>query len=468
MTANRGPDVITATAPTPNGPLHVGHLSGPYLAADIAARAARARGEAVLSVSGLDPHQNYVPARAHLDARAPADVLDEYEALIRQSFLAARIHYDLFIDPRADAGYRAAVASLLDELIAAKAAAVEEATLAVCGRCGTTLHHAYVAGRCPVCGSASGGGTCEGCGGFNTAAMLHGAHCTRCGGPPRLTRAEIPVLHLDSYRAELTRTWATAVLPGRVRDLLGYYVAHGLPDVPLAYPTDWGIPHGSADQRVDVWVEMGLGLLAQVGAHFGAPAATLADCLAAWRNAGPAWHFLGIDNAFYFSVLFPAMFAAAGMEPGWLGGLVVNEFYRLDGKKFSTSRNHAVWAHEFLAGEDPALVRLFLCWDRPDSHESDFTLPGYRDFCAWVSPGLSSGPTVPERLAGAERDRAAQALRPATFDPALALRCLLAAGPGTAPGLLGALTGAGREAGDGQLADGRRPAGREQAKEPSQ
>src|SRR5438876_749146 len=83
------------------------------------------------------------------------------------------------------------------------------------------------------------------------------------------------------------------VLPGRVRDLLGYYVAHGLPDVPLAYPTDWGIPHGSADQRVDVWVEMGLGLLAQVGAHFGAPAATLTNCLAAWRNAGPAWHFLG-------------------------------------------------------------------------------------------------------------------------------------------------------------------------------
>ena len=97
--------------------------------------------------------------------------------------------------------------------------------------------------------------------------------------------------------------------------------------------------HGSADQRVDVWVEMGLGLLAQVGAHFGAPAATLTNCLAAWRNAGPAWHFLGIDNAFYFSVLFPAMFTAAGMEPGWLGGLVVNEFYRLDGKKFSTSRN---------------------------------------------------------------------------------------------------------------------------------
>jgi methionyl-tRNA synthetase len=445
VTADRGPAVITATAPTPNGPLHVGHLSGPYLAADIAARAARARGEQVLSVCGLDPHQNYVPARAHLDARAPADVLDEYEALIRQSFQACRINHDLFIDPRADAGYRAAIVGLLDEFIASKAATVEDATLAVCARCDTTLHHAYVTGGCPVCGGGSGGGTCEGCGSFTTGATLRDAHCTRCGGAPRLIQAEIPVLHVEAYRADLTRTWSTAVLPEQVRNLLGHYLADGLPDVPLAYPTDWGIAHGAIDQRVDVWVEMGLGILAGIGAHFGAAAPTVPDCLAAWRSAGPCWHFLGIDNAFYFSVLFPAMFTAAGMEHGWLGGLVVNEFYRLDGKKFSTSRNHAVWAHEFLAGEDPALVRLFLSWDRPDSYESDFTLPGYREFCAWISPALTGGPALPERLAGAERIRARQALRAATFDPGLALRCLLAAGPATAPELIGALTG------DGQL-----------------
>lgn len=450
MKAGGGPAVITATAPTPNGPLHVGHLSGPYLAADIAARAARGRGEAVVSVCGLDPHQNYVPARAHLDARAPDDVLDEYEALIRQSFQASRINHDVFIDPRADAGYRGAIASLLDELVAAKAAVVEETTVAVCARCDTTLHHAYVAGSCPVCGGWSGGGTCEACGGFNTGATLGDARCTRCGGSPRLHQAEIPVLHLEAYRAELTRTWSTAVMPARVKELLGYYLAHGLPDAPLAYPTDWGIAHGTAGHRVDVWVEMGLGLLAQVGAHFGAQAATLPDCLAAWKDAGPAWHFFGIDNAFYFSVLFPAMFAAAGMEHGWLGGLVVNEFYRLDGKKFSTSRKHAVWAHEFFAGEDPALVRLFLSWDRPDSYESDFTMAGYRDFCAWIGAALDSGPTVPERLADAERTRASHALRPATFDPALALRCLLAAGPATAPDLLGALTGDGRRPGSEQ------------------
>jgi methionyl-tRNA synthetase len=440
MPADRGPAVITATAPTPNGPLHVGHLSGPYLAADIAARAARSRGETVLTVSGLDPHQNYVPAKARRQDRTPAEVLGEYEATIRQAFRAARISYDVFIDPRTDAGYRSGVAAMVDELVAVKAAAVEEFTLARCGQCGYTLHHAYVAGNCPVCGAGSGGGTCEGCGAFTTAASLCGARCTGCGGPPEVLRAEIPVLRLESYRDALTRIWATSVLPARVRALTGHYLEHGLPDVPLAYPTDWGIPFGGDGQRVDVWVEMGLGLLRQIARQLGAPDLTLPGCLAAWQRAGKCWHFLGIDNAFYFAVLFPAMFAGAAMEPGWLGGLIVNEFYRLDGQKFSTSRNHAVWAHEFLAGEDAGLARLFLSWDRPDHYESDFTRETFAEFCAWVKPLLSSGTGVPERLAAAERTRAAQALGFATFDPALAIRCLLAAGPQTVPSLTAALT----------------------------
>lgn len=441
MAADHGPTVITATAPTPNGPLHVGHLSGPYLAADIAARAARSRGESALTVSGLDPHQNYVPAKARRQGRTPAEVLGEYEATIRQAFRAARISYDVFTDPRADAGYRSGVAALVDELVAAKAATMEEFTLARCGRCGYTLHHAYVCGDCPVCGVESGGGTCEGCGAFTTAASLRGARCTGCGGPPEVLRAEIPVLRLESYRDALTRIWATSTLPARVRALTSHYLRHGLPEVPLAYPTDWGIPFGGADQRVDVWVEMGLGLLRQVAGQLGACDLTLPGCLAAWQRAGQCWHFLGIDNAFYFAVLFPALYCGAGMEPGWLGGLVVNEFYRLDGQKFSTSRGHAVWAHEFLAGEDAGLARLFLSWDRPDHYESDFTRESFAEFCAWVKPLLTGGPRVPRQLAAAERTRAGQALHFATFDPALALRCLVAAGPQTAPALAAALTG---------------------------
>ena len=143
--------VVTVPPPTPNGPLHLGHLSGPFVAADVAARAGRARGARTLTVCGLDVHQNYVPAKAAGQARSPDAVLDEYEGLVRQALRAARISYDLFADPRADAGYRHAVARLLSELIEAKAITVEDATPSRCDGCTATLHHAYVTGRCPGC-----------------------------------------------------------------------------------------------------------------------------------------------------------------------------------------------------------------------------------------------------------------------------------------------------------------------------
>ena len=115
--------------------------------------------------------------------------------------------------------------------------------------------------------------------------------------------------------------------------------------------------------------------------------------MAGWSEVDRLWHFLGIDNAFYYGVLCPAVFAAAGMPPGVLAGLVVNEFYTLDGLKFSTSRRHAVWAEDFLGTEDPALVRLYLGWDRPAGFESDFTEAGYAAFRDWAGPAAGrNGP----------------------------------------------------------------------------
>jgi methionyl-tRNA synthetase len=420
------PILITATAPTPNGPLHIGHMSGPYLAGDIAAREARARGHEVITLCGLDPHQNYVRAKAELEGRPVEQVLDHYEGLVRQALTRARIDYDVFIDPRRDPEYRSAVRDLVVELVASKAAGRTEVTLSRCRSCGRTLHHAYVAGQCPRCGSGSGGGTCEGCGTFTTAANLRGARCASCGGAPRPATAEIPVLRLEDYRDQLTSIWARAVIPPRVRDMIDYYLTTGLPDVPLGYPTDWGIPLGpDGGQRVDVWVEMGLGYLYQVGRRFDRTARGAEALVRAWDRLGQMWHFFGIDNAFYFAVLFPALFAAAGMPEGKLTGLVVNEFYRLDGAKFSTSRNHAIWAHELLANEDPGTVRLYLCWDRPDPVESDFTWDAYEQFRDWWSEVQKRDhPTVPAPLARQNVVRAEQALELDHFDPATAIRCL--------------------------------------------
>ncbi len=433
--------VITTPPPTPNGPLHLGHLSGPFVAADVAARAARARGLQTLTVSGLDAHQNYVQTKAAAQGRPASAVLDEYEGLVREALQAARVSYDLFFDPRADWAYRDAVTRLLDELVASKAITVEDVTLSRCGGCGTTLHHAYVTGHCPGCGSDSSGGTCESCGIFITAENLARSRCARCGGVPVPFEAHVPLLRLEAYRATLTEAWARVTIPARVRSVLSHYLAAGLPDVPLAYPTDWGIPAGASGQRIDVWAEMGLGMLAGIARQLNPDARTQDDYVTAWQRVGEFWHFLGIDNAFYYAVLFPALFAAAGLEPGRLGGLVVNGLYRLDGLKFSTSRGHAIWAHEFLAEEDPAMARMFLLWDRPDRYETEFTRAAYDQFRDWVQAAVRSGGTLPPDLVGPEIRRTEHALEFTSFDPGLALRCLLAAGAQRAPRLFGALTG---------------------------
>ncbi|HEX6389860.1 MAG TPA: class I tRNA ligase family protein [Solirubrobacteraceae bacterium] len=445
-TERSGPIVITATAPTPNGALHVGHLSGPYIAADVAVRAERASGREVISVGGIDPHQNYVVAKAELEGRPTLATLDDYSARVRAIFDRARISYDLFVEPQHDRDYRDAVAALVRELVERGAAEEREIALLRCDACDRTLHHAYVSGTCPTCGAGAGGGTCEPCGSFVTAGTLVDAVCSGCGEPGREVIARVPVLALEQYRERLLETWTRASLAPRIRALVGHYLTDGLPEIVLAYPTDWGIPlRDDDDVRVDVWVEMGVGYLYAIARELDpSTTATAASCTAAWERLGAFWNFLGIDNAFYFAVMFPALFMAFGMEDVPFGGIVVNEFYTLDGAKFSTSRRHAIWADEFLAEEDPEWVRLYLSWDRPDRYQSDFTLERYRTFRDGVAELLDGerGAPLPDGLADQELERAHDALRVAGFDAALAARCALSAvsaDPVRARALLGML-----------------------------
>lgn len=408
--------VVTTPPPTPNGPLHVGHLSGPYVAGDIAARALRAAGADVLTMSGLDGHQNYVLAKAEELGRPVDETMRDYSDRIRSALARARIEYDVFLDPSRDPDYREAMARLAEELFDH----AEDTVLHRCPDCGRTMHHAYVAGLCGTCGAGAAGGACEACMAYNTSATLREARSTCCDAVPEEFTARVPVLRLEDYRDQLTRTWAMAEAHPRIVDLVRRLLADGLPAVPVAYPTDWGIrfdarPEGSGQVdggglRLDVWVEMAFGYLYKIARALDPSVRTLADCAGAWNGVDELWHFLGVDNAFYYTVLIPAVFAAAGVKPGVLRGLAVNEFYRLDGLKFSTSRNHAVWALDLLGEQDPGDVRLFLAQDRPDRHESDFTLDAFKT-------GRPSN--------DADLERARRALAPSGFDPALAARLLL-------------------------------------------
>jgi methionyl-tRNA synthetase len=204
---------------------------------------------------------------------------------------------------------------------------------------------------------------------------------------------------------------------------------------------------------VDFPAELGFSYLYGPANALRPEAVSLAERVAAWRDVEGVWHFNGMDNTFYFTVLYPAILAAAGVPEPKARGAVVNELYLLEGKKFSTSRNHALWADEFLSEEDPELVRLYLSWDRPDRYESDFTQQGYRAFCEYIRPLLAgqrpAAGGLPAELAGAELERAERALHLVGFDAALSIRSLMAAltaGAGHDSVALAALAGRGARA----------------------
>jgi methionyl-tRNA synthetase len=431
--SSAGVTVIVIPQPTVNGPLHIGHLSGPYLAADVASRAARARGERVLTLAGVDVDPNYVLTKAEIIGMDVGEMVAKYRGQIMSAFDLARIGYDVFLDPQ-DGDYQRAVAGMLGELVANGTVPMDEITLHQCADCGRTLHHSYVVGKCAVCGTGANGTSCEGCGGFTSAQVLIDPSCARCGGSPRPMVVTVPVLHLEEYRERLVSEWLQAEWPTRVRSVMRQYQHAPLPDMPLAYPTNWGIECDGplAGLRVDFPTELGLSYLYGPARALHPEAQSLAERVAAWREVDGVWHFNGMDNTFYFTVLYPAILAAAGVPTPKARGAVVNELYLLEGKKFSTSRNHALWADEFLAAEDPEMVRLYLSWDRPDRYESDFTHEGYRAFCEYVRPLLAGvradGPAaLPQALAEAELERAERALHLSGFDAALAIRSLLAA-----------------------------------------
>jgi methionyl-tRNA synthetase len=457
-----GVTVLVIPQPTVNGPLHVGHLAGPYLAADIAVRAARARGDRVLALAGVDVHQNYVPARAEQLGVPVGELAEACRGRILEAFGRARIGWDTFLDPIRDPGFAPVIAGFLAELVERGSLPMRELTLHRCAGCRRTLHHVTVAGFCPGCGSAASGGSCEGCGGFTSAQTLTDPGCDRCGGAPEPFRATVPVLRMEEFRDRLAPAWMRADLPPRVRALIGRYLDAGLPEVPLAYPTDWGIEGTGplAGLRIDVYAELALGYLYGVARATRPDVRSVTDAVTGWSGVRGLWHFHGIDNAFYYGLFIPAMLAAAGLPVPPLSGLVVNEFLLLDGKKFSTSRDHAIWADELLADEDPDLVRLFLCWNRPDRAQTDFTRESWAAFRAWAgpllrtaragagTPGGDPSRALPPELVAAELDRAEDALRPSGFDPALATRAVLAAvaAAGTSERvhrLLDVLTGAG-------------------------
>lgn len=374
------PVFVFSTPPTPNGDLHLGHLSGPYLGADAYVRFQRMQGTEAWHLTGSDDFQSYVVECARREEREPARTAAHYSAEIAATLRLMDIEVDQYTVTNEDPGYRDGLRGYFSKLAASGALAVRPTPALVDAETGAYLYEVDVSGGCPGCGGGTSGNICEECGEPNVCVDLADPRSRQSDAPPKQQPVARFVLPLHEFAKEVADHHRLGRVPARLRELADRVFARDDLDIPVTHPADWGV--APAETTVDgqviwVWPEMSYGFLHGVEALGGRLGR-------GWRAGTPEqdWkivHFFGYDNSFYHAVLYPALYRSA--YPEWQPDIDyhVNEFYLLDGGKFSTSRRHAVWGKQILRPETVDAVRYYLALTRPEQHRTNFELAAYTE-----------------------------------------------------------------------------------------
>jgi len=369
------PLLVFSTPPTPNGDLHCGHLSGPYIAGDVLVRAQRIIGGVAWHVSGRDDHQTYVEKKALQERKSPQEVADDFAAALQKTWQAYEIELDGFIAPDRGGAYAAFVQEGLGKLI--EAGLVEAQTgLAAYSAEGAYLHEAFISGGCPHCGESSDGNACEACGRPNSCTDLNHAQAYGSAHPPVVGQVTRLVFRLSRLQERLENYVKSSEMSSHTLTMSLSMLEDGLRDIPVTHPTGWGLPVsacGVEGQILYVWFEMAFGYL------WGASQLPCADGANHWARATSVYngnvrvaHCYGFDNSWYHTILFPAVYLALGLTPPQVH--FVNELLDLDGAKFSTSREHLIWGRDLRAVLPSDLARYALLRNRPEGMRSNFDL----------------------------------------------------------------------------------------------
>ncbi|HEX6873809.1 MAG TPA: class I tRNA ligase family protein [Micromonosporaceae bacterium] len=373
------PIFVFSTPPTPNGDLHLGHLSGPYLGADVFVRFQRLNGARAWHLTGSDDYQSYVVECARQEGRTPAETAAHYSAEIAETLRAMDIVLDQYTVTNADPSYRDGLQRFFARVVDSAAVTEAEAPALVDGQTGGYLYEVDVSGGCPTCGQRTGGNICEECGEPNFCHDLVDPAARRSEAAPRVGTATRFMLPLDRYATDVVMHHHLGRVPARLRELAERLFRRGKVEVPITHPSGWGVPPPQAQspgQVIWVWPEMSYGFLhgiGELGRRLGQD----------WSADAPEqdWkivHFFGYDNSFYHAILYPVLYHLA--YPDWVPDIDyhVNEFLLLDGAKFSTSRRHAIWGKEILTPESVDAVRYYLSRIRSEGRRTNFEVAGYQ------------------------------------------------------------------------------------------
>jgi methionyl-tRNA synthetase len=388
--------MVTSALPYANGPLHVGHLSGAYLSGDVFARYLRLMGKDVLYVCGSDEHGAAITIRAMKEGLTPREIIDKYDTMFRAVFQKMGISFDIFHRTSAELHHKTSQDFFMTlynkgEFIEQKSEQYYDETAK------QFLADRYIMGICPKCANPDAyGDQCEKCGTALSPTELGNPRSTLSGATPVKRETTHWYLPLDKYENWL-RTWIkTGELDGKVLHDPSAWKAHvlgqcnswldsGLQPRAMTRDLDWGIdvpkevPH-SEGKKLYVWLDAPIGYISatkQLSIDKGKPDLWKKY----WQDKDSALiHFIGKDNIVFHCLIFPAMLKVHGkyVLPK---NVPANQFMNLEGKKISTSRNWAVWVHEYIedfAGKEDVL-RYYLIKNMPEQRDSEFTWKGFQE-----------------------------------------------------------------------------------------
>jgi methionyl-tRNA synthetase len=375
------PVLVLGPNPTPNGGMHLGHIAGPYLAGDIYARYQRARGRRVIFTTGTDDSQTYVVASARRQGISPADLCRRSTEQIRAALHDIGISVDGF--GPFDDSYRATVSDYFRALHAAGVFRLRTVRLPYSERTGEFMVEGLIEGDCPVCLSTSRGGLCETCCHPNNFDQLIDPHSTVDPTDVLSYReATILVLPLEEYRDRLGEYHERLAEHRRphLRQLIGELLARPLQDVPVTFPLSWGIPAPFPEtpgQVLNAWLELmpgGMFTTSYAARQLGHDTAP-GDLWRAEEDLRVV-HFLGFDNAYFFSLPHTAMLMAHGDTYILPESIINNEFYELESEKFSTSNGHVLTPEDLLREVPRDVSRLYLALTAPEYQRTTFSRAG--------------------------------------------------------------------------------------------
>lgn len=367
--------LITTALPYANGPVHIGHLAGVYVPADIYARYLRLKGEDVVMIGGSDEHGVPITLKARNEGVTPQDIVDRYHRIIKDSMEGLGITFDIY--SRTTSKIHSETASEFFRHLYDKGEFIEQTSMQLYDeQAGQFLADRYVTGECPHCHAQGAyGDQCEKCGTSLAATDLIDPHSAITGSVPVLRETRHWYLPLDRWQDKLEKwildghkEWKTNVY-GQCKSWLDL----GLQPRAVTRDLDWGIPvpvEGADGKVLYVWFDAPIGYISNTKE-------LLPDSWERWWKDPETRivNFIGKDNIVFHCIIFPAMLLAYGDGYQLPDNVPSNEFLNLEGDKISTSRNWAVWLHEYLRdfpGKQDVL-RYVLTANAPETKDNDFT-----------------------------------------------------------------------------------------------